>query len=360
VGNNCRFLTVLATGCVFLVQMGCEQRAGRAPEPNVVVSEPKPSIGPADVNALPDIKEKEPRIKFENVVHDFGEVGPGSTHHCEFKFINAGDGVLRLKKPRSACACAVARLSKEEYAPGEPGSVRIIRFSVPTHQGRVSEDVFVSSNDRIEPKVRLIVQAEVVQKVAPEPNKLKLLLNDENAGCPEIILTSVDGQAFAIKGFKATTDVITADYDSSVEAKRHVIQPKIDTEKLPQRARGRISIELTHPECEAVVIPFEVLPKFKIDPPWIVFFDAVPGEPTIKSVKLLSNYGEDFEVESVSSEKDLIKVVSRNKIGSSCKLEIEITPPPDASKNRFTDVFHIQIKGGQRLPVICTGFYSKK
>jgi len=367
VKRNQLILAVFAVSCILLLKIGCRQPVAVAPEsetqfakPRTELTETKPSIGPVEVNAVPEVKEKGPKIKFENVVHDFGEVSAGSTHRCEFKFKNAGDAVLKLNKPTSTCSCTVAKLSKKEYAPGKSGSVKIARFRVPTSPGTARKDVFVSSNDPTRPKVRLTVQAKVVVKVTHEPKRIRLLPNSANAGCPAITLTALDGQPFAIKSFSATDGAITADYDTSLKAKKHIIQPRINAERLLQRTNGQIRIKLTHPGCDAVTIPFTVVPRFEVKPPSILIYNAVPQKPTKKAIKLLNNYGGDFEIESVSSEKGYINVLSQERVGKGYKFMLEITPPADTGKKRFTDVFYMNIKGGEKLRVYCSGFYAKK
>jgi len=366
-------LTVFVVGCILFSQAGCQGQAGPPPEPKPPVTEPKPPATepkppvpepqPPTVSVppkrIPEPEKKGPRITFEKVAHDFGKVRPGSKHSCEFKFTNTGDSVLKVKKPTSSCSCTIAKLSKQEYAPGESGLVKVTKYRVPEHQGVARQPVYVSSNDKVRPKVKLTIKATVVTKVAHEPKELKLLLKDENAGCPEIRLTSLDGQPFAIKSFRATTRGITADYDASLKATSHVIQPKINTEKLRNRSRGSITIRLTHPECNKITIPFDVLPQFKLQPPSIILFDAEPEKAIPKVVWLLNNYGEDFEVESVSSEKNIIKVLSQERVGKRYKFELEITPPADKSKKIFSDVFRINIKGGKKLKINCSGFYTK-
>jgi hypothetical protein len=366
-------LAVFIAGCILLSQVGCQKQRGQPPQPGPEVTKEKPPVGPVDIKPAEDKKkgpritfEKvvhdfgEVRITFEKVVHDFGEVAPGTKHRYEFKFTNTGDEMLRVKRPTSSCACTVGQLSKPEYAPGESGLVKVTKFLVPKHQGIARQQLVVSSNDKAKPKVKLTVKAKVVPKVAHEPKSLKLLLNDENAGCPEIKLTSLDGQPFAIKSFKATTGAITADYDSSVKATSHVIQPKVNTKMLQKHSKGLITIELTHPGCNVVSIPFDVLSRFQITPPSIILYKAEPGKSIKKTVWLRNNYGEDFEVESVSSEKGIIKVLSQERVDNRYKFELEITPPTDTGKERFTDVLHINIKGGEKLTVDCNGFYSKE
>jgi hypothetical protein len=218
--------------------------------------------------------------------------------------------------------------------------------------------VTVNSNDKSNPKVKLTVQAKIAVQVTHTPKELKLLLEDENAS-PEITITSADGRPFAIRSFRATTSAITADYDSSIKAKTHTIHPKVDAQELQKSLTGRINIMLTHPGCKKITIPFKVLAKFKTDPPSILFFNASPAEPNEKTVWVLNNYGDDFEVESVSSEKGLIEVLTQERIGKKYKFVLEITPPADAGRKMFTDVFYINIKDGKQLKVHCNGFYSK-
>jgi hypothetical protein len=146
-----------------------------------------------------------------------------------------------------------------------------------------------------------------------------------------------------------------------VKATKFVIEAKVDIEKLRKRLNGRIDIDLTHPECKKVTIPFSVLPRFKISPPSISILGAGPQKPITREVWILNNYGGDFEVESVSSKKGIIKVLSQEKIDNRYKFELEITPPAAEGKTKtFSDVFFVNIKGGEKLEVACRGFYAKK
>jgi hypothetical protein len=226
----------------------------------------------------------------------------------------------------------------------------------------------VFSNDKVKPKVELTIKAKIVSRIDCQPEKLDLLLNKENAGCPAITIRSLDGKPFSIKQFKTTgrfksTEMaITADYDSSVEATEFVLQPKVDIEKLRKGSNGRIEITLTHPEGDVVTIPFTVLPRFKITPPSIIIYKAEPEKPVTKEVWILSNYDEDFEVESTSVLQGAIKVLGQEKIDNRYKFELEITPPGanEGQKRVFTDVLFVNIKDGERLKVTCRGFYSGK
>jgi hypothetical protein len=111
-----------------------------------------------------------------------------------------------------------------------------------------------------------------------------------------------------------------------------------------------------------ISIPFEVLPRFKITPPSIIVYKAELEKPVTREVWILSNYDEDFEVESTSAQEGTIKVLSQEKIDNRYKFELEITPPATekGQKGFFTDVFFVNIKGGERLTIACRMFYLRK
>jgi hypothetical protein len=340
-------LTVCTVALVLLGQTGCQpKQAG-----------PVPDGGTAGTNGV----KKGPRITLSKTVHDFGEVYPKATLSCDFRFTNTGDQVLTVEQPRSTCPCTVGKLTKTEYAPGESGVIRVTEFHVPADEGMAVEHLIVPTNDTTKDTIKLTVQAEVVIKVTFVPKKLNILLRNEGSERPEIKLTSIDGQPFAIKSFKATVTQMTCEYDPSVTAAKHVIRPEINIKGFHRRAEGRIEIELTHPECEKVTIPFVLVPIFQLEPYLIVLFDAEPVKPINKVLWLSNNLSEDYEVESVSPEKGLISVLSQEKTENVYKFELEIIPPPrvDADERRFQDTLYINIKGGKQLAVQCRGFYKK-
>ena len=95
-------------------------------------------------------------------------------------------------------------------------------------------------------------------------------------------------------------------------------------------------------------------------PPSIIVFKTKPGKSTIRELWVLNNYGENFEIESISSDKGIVKIISQEKIDNRYKFELKITAPDVKGKEKlFKDVVTIAIKGGKKLKVPCRGFYSK-
>lgn len=356
--RNCLTLLALIIAFVLLLQIGCQEQAKVPDEPTSALVAAEPAIGQEEAEIIPQASQPAPKITFEKLVHDFGEVAPGTKQVGEFKFTNTGDSLLKVTEVKRCCG-VVAKLVKEEFAPGESGALKV-EYRSSARAGVMSKKLYVSSNDQINPKVELAIKAKIVSKVAYEPRRLKLLLKGENAGCPEITLTSLDKQPFSIKALKSTRDSITSDIDSSVEATKFVLQPKVDMEKLQGRLSGAISISLTHPQCDIVSIFFSVLPRFQSTPRSIIVFNAEPQRPIIRKISVLNNYGEDFEVESVSSKNNSIKVLSQEKIRNGYQLEVEITPPPTDDTGKFNDVLFVTLEGGEKLEIASYGLGSKK
>lgn len=347
------YLVLLFVGCVLLLQPGCQEQNIPAEKSvaGLVTSEEK-------AEAAIESGKAAPIITFEKTIDDFGEVGVSSSKKvAEFKFTNTGDGLLEIKDIEKCCG-VVTKVDKNEFAPGESGVVQA-EFQTFQKPGLFMKNIYVNSNDKTKPRLALTIKATVVSKVGYSPKRLRLFLEEENAGCPKIVINSLDNQPFSITGFTSTGQSITADIDSSVEATKFVLSPVVDIEKLNENPKGRINISMTHPEEKMAQITFDMLPKFSTSPPLIIAFNAVPEKKIVRKVSILNNYGGAFEIESVSSPNNTIKVLSQEKIQSGYQLLVEMTPPAPEGKTFFTDVLVVKIKGGDELQVVCRSFYKQ-
>ena len=359
-GRDRLVLTILAVGCVLFFHAGCQEKQRVAAESKTMLqtAESVDEAGKAETST--DVNAPSPKITFENVVHDFGQIGPKTENICEFKFTNTGDSLLKITEVSKSCGCTPFTLDKEEYAPGESGVLKV-KYNSDEVPGEATKLLFVYTNDKETPKATLTIKATIVTKVDYEPKKLNLVFNKENAGCPKITIKSIDNQAFAITSFESTAGCITADIDSSAKATEFVIDARVDVEKLKKALNGHVSIGLTHPESDNITIIFETLPRFTINPPTIIAFNSEPKKAIKKEVWVLNNYGEDFEVESAGSSKNIIKVLKQEKVGNRYKFELEIVPPVREDKSKiFTDVFYVNLKDGEKMEIMCRGFYSGK
>ena len=93
-------------------------------------------------------------------------------------------------------------------------------------------------------------------------------------------------------------------------------------------------------------------------PTGVFLLHLSPQEPSINKVFVVSNYGEQFEIESTTSEKGLVKLLSQQKVTMGYQLEVEIVPPPRDETGTFNDVLHLRLNNGVDLSLKCYGRYA--
>jgi len=353
-------ISIIVATFSLMLQFGCEEQAAPRRELNPdwfnqMVWQTQAAAQPKLV--APAVK-KAPKIQFEKLIHNFGNVSPATTHICEFNFTNTGDGTLEILEIEQTCGCTPSVLSKSAYAPGEKGSLKVGFYS-DTQLGRTSKPIYIYSNDEANPEVELSVQANITAKIDYEPKKLDLMLNQPNANCPTITIRSLDNQPFSITSFKSTDGCITADYDPSIQARQFVLQPRIDTQKLERIMDGLFEIGLSHPETKIISGTFDAPPRFETSPRSIMVHQANPQQLVVKKINVISNYNEEFEIESAFSKEGLISIRNRRKTNNGYELELVIRPPDNKGRTRiFSDTFFVDLKGIGRLDISCNGFFS--
>ncbi len=352
----CRLVLVAVVLSTFLTtQSGCQQKVKAKAEPIVQRPTTKQDVVKTEVEG------PAPKIIFTKSVLDLGDVAPGSKSKGEFTFTNTGKGVLKVKKKiKSTCGCTVPTLEKEEYLPGESGTIKV-QYKAGKHAGMSKKYLHVYSNDKTKSDFKLTVQANVVVQVEYEPKILKLSFKEEDLVGSKITLTSLDNQPFSIRSFSSTGNSITADFNTAKNATKFVLSPKINAERLGKNLNGKIHISLSHPKCRSVSIPFRTLPRFSVTPPVLNIRMAKPQVPVKRKLWVSSNYEEEFDIASVTSKKGMVKLLSQEKIGKRYQIELEVTPPAADDKTRmFSDTCIINLKNGSKLEVNCFGLFSSK
>ncbi len=320
------------------------------------------SSSPPDKNTPQKLKSTGPvpHIKFDNVVHDFGDISPDSYNNCTFAFTNAGKATLQITRTKGTCKCTVPELQKKDYAPGESGQVSV-RFHAPRYSGPTSQRIFVSCNDPENPRVELTIRARVQTQVRVAPETMTLSLVDaNNAGAVAITLKSIDNnEPFAVTAVHSEGGVFTIDFDPNKVSDTHTLYPKVNVENLRKYLGGYIIFTINHPANKSVRVGYNCLREFDASPTVIIIRDAVAGEVQKRTIYLTSNYNQPIELESIVSDKGIIKVVNQVQTANRFKIDVDIIPPPREGKLRiFSDTLHIKIKGKGSIDVPCRGFYK--
>jgi hypothetical protein len=321
---------------------------------------------PAKVETKKEAKEVAPaaeapskaRIQFDVNSFDFGTVAPDTLNDCKFKFKNVGQDVLKIDHLQGTCKCTVPDLAKKEYAPGESGEISV-EFHSPKYQGQTSQHVIVFSNDGLLPRVELEIKAYVKLAVQITPENLNLSLVDANQGAGPITIQSADGERFAITKIESTGNVISFDNDVNFTSDKHVLKPTINTTYLRNNLSGAVAFTINHPKCKDVRLTWTCLKEFEASPSVIILRNAQAGEIQSRSIFLTSNYNQPIEIESVKSDKGIVKVINQVKTENRFQFDVQIVPPAKEGQLRvFSDTLHIKIKGKEEINIPCRGFYK--
>ncbi len=369
--ERCPRLLLSVIGLLLISQLGCgsptrvsaHRPPAMAPEPLTEESPPDAATPPperASGAAAHDTSRAQlkPEITFATTVCDFGEVSPGKKCVGKFEFTNTGNSLLRITEVKKCCG-VVAELDREELAPGQTGVLHVEYRSAGTADG-IRRQLYVNSNDLAHPSVALTIKATIVARVACEPKNLDVRVKGADAGCPPITVTSLDGQPFSITSFRSSRDCLTAEFDPSVKATKFVLRPQVDFAKLQGVPAGLAVIGLTHPESGQVSVYFRSVPDFKLTPQSLMVMNAEPQKPITRKVYVESNYGEEFDVESVSSKNGFARLIDKGKIGSRYQLEVELVPPATEATGGFDDLLSVNLRDGRKLQLRAYGRFANQ
>ncbi|MHC5119195.1 MAG: DUF1573 domain-containing protein, partial [Planctomycetota bacterium] len=306
---------------------------------------------------------------------DFGDVGPGSTQKADYDFINEGNATLLVDRIQSTCGCSRPTLIKDgqrydakaafnppiAFEPGESGKVEVT-YKAKSTKGPVSKKLYILTNDPATARAQLVVKSKTIVNVVVTPEKVDLQFDQANAGMPDLSLKSIDDVPFSIKSISVFNNVITVPFDSEEKATRFILKPEVDLEKLKQLSGGVIQIYTDHPTGGRLMVKYNTKPLYEASNPRYVLPKIEPGKPILRDNLIRSNYGDIVQIESITSRNGYMEVQDQQQDGSDVKLTIKITPPAQESstKRNLNDELTIILKGGQKVPIRCRGWYKSK
>ncbi len=167
-------------------------------------------------------QESGPKISAAKPNHDFGNIDANTIVSHEFEILNSGDGELVIEKVRASCGCTAADPGKNILQPGESTNIKI-EFNSAGRSGRQLKYVYVFSNDKSNPQVRLSFTANIsseeqpLKTTTPGP-RLSLSTKQYNfgkvaEGAPavfSVLLKNIGQKELVIKEVKSSSEFISA------------------------------------------------------------------------------------------------------------------------------------------------------
>ncbi|GAB4331639.1 MAG: DUF1573 domain-containing protein [Calditrichia bacterium] len=98
----------------------------------------------------------------------FGKVPEDTTLTTVIRFKNAGEKTLTIDDVHTSCGCTVAQLAKEEYDPGEAGSIEI-SLNTKGFSGVIRKYVTIKLKEGKPELTRVVLEANVTPKIEFDP-----------------------------------------------------------------------------------------------------------------------------------------------------------------------------------------------
>ena len=150
-----------------------------------------------------------PKLKFDQLVYDFGKTCQVETVSGTFTFQNIGDGVLKMGKPTTTCGCTVAGVKPEVLQPGEKGE---LGFTLTLGRSRaiLQKHISVDSNDPDHPRTTLDVKADYTPLYQLTPLSFYFNLRKGESTNLSAVVTRTDGKPFTISKIQPSQPWIEA------------------------------------------------------------------------------------------------------------------------------------------------------
>lgn len=295
-------------------------------------------------------------------IKDFDIVPKGELIEHTFVIRNEGDAALEITEVRPACGCTVAEFDKS-IAPGEAGKVSI-KLKTDNFAGPISKPIAVFTNDSDNPKLQLVVKAQVKPYVTIIPGfaRYNYVQGEAVETIPQT-LWAEDGSPLGIVSVKAPYDHLKVTYRQATEEERNdkggEQQWRLEFSLSPNAPVGALRdyvvVELDHPKQKTAKIPISgfVRPRQHITPAKVDFGqlegDNLPQRRTLHFTSFISDGIELTEVETGVDGLEAEVVPSENQPGYRFKLVLTIGP--EVPKGAFDSVIKIHTTDTQN-PIV--------
>lgn len=258
-----------------------------------------------------------PRIKFETLTYDFGQISDRASLDTDLTFKNEGEATLIINSFRAMCGCLETHIDDDDLAI-EPGATGVLHvtFNPQGREGDYRKSIVIRSNDPDQSmvKIDILSQIDPVMSMAPR----QMMFTNHVIGREMDHLMKI--QSFR-EGFEVVS--LTLEDDSiarvELEADETFEDEKLGTGRLfsyrffapafnivqtvstPGVLKTRY-IDIDGKEYEDTVefsVSIQVVGPIDHQPKQVIMLRNKPGAYVNRSIRLKSRTGEPFKVTSV-------------------------------------------------------------
>jgi len=283
-----------------------------------------------------------PSIKFDSISHNFGEVDAETTLEHVFRFKNDGQGILRITKIKSDCACTATLLSSKEILPGQSGNFKV-RYISSKDSGKEHKVIRVYTNDPENPIVKLAVIATVDIPIAAFPKRLFV---------GSIAIDKLSSKELTIRRFRDKAEILNIHTSSKYIGVNILSKVNNDTKlkitfspKLPIGfLNEKLLVDFRYNEKKSVLeVPVigEILGDIKVLPKRVFFGFVDRQQNQSQTVTLFTTEGKPFELLSIKNDSSYITVEFKT-LEKEKQYQIRASVTPNAPFGELFDTIKVQ------------------
>ena len=306
--------------------------------------------------------EGKPRAVPLAPIEEFDIIPKGQVISHTFEIKNEGDAPLELTDVRPACGCTVARYDKT-IAPGEVGKVSV-KIKTDNFAGPIAKSVAVFTNDSENPKLQLVVKAQVKPYIQVLPGYVRYnYVQGEEVQPISQTVWAEDGSDVNVVGVQPPHDYVKVSFREATDEERKEkstgrqwrVIVSIDKDSPVGPLTDYVVVQLDHPKQKVAKIPVSgfVRPRQHITPQEVDFgkLDNLPLRRTFH----FSNFITDpIELTSIDTGFEAITAEvtpSSRETEKGYRFKLLLTIGPEMPKGAFDSEIKIHTTDEQN-PVI--------
>ncbi len=303
--------------------------------------------------------QKQPKISFDSIKYDAGEVYEGDVIIHAFSVQNTGTAQLNIKKVKARRGCAVTDYDKV-IAPGQEGKVTL-QIDTKNKKGRLNQSAIIFSNDPRKPKTTISISGIIIrQYISVEPSAGLLFKGYTGDKISEkVTISSLEKKPFKITDITSTIeDKIKYTLKTLEKGKVYGLEVKTRS-GMTESFHGEMMLKTNSKKIPAfsIIVIGEVVSEVRVTPQFVFLGlidtsrEVIDSNSLNRTVMLSTTRGYGFSIEKIEPSVDWITTDTEIKYNRkvytiSIKLDKDKLP-----KGNFKEQIKVRTKCNKRSEV---------
>jgi len=262
-----------------------------------------------DANAPLMASRKLPKLQYDPMSLDLGEIEPGEKTKATVVITNIGASDLIIDELRTSCKCAVAKIAKRRIPPGAREPVEVTVYPT-VRSGPEEFALYLHSNDPVKEALQLTLHAKVRTEIDVFPKRLSLKSYDDTVRVRRINFVARMPDSFRIDNIVFDRELFDIAVEHDDEGQTSLLVRLKETDLPEGEYEKHIVVDAFARKQRKVDIPILVRIQGEVDVyPGQLFFGLVPcGSHIVKKLRMSHYAGEAFSIRSVKTDMDTLRV----------------------------------------------------